>query len=86
MSKPLTLNDSVSAEIRVALARHQISQNQLAMALGVTPMYHSRRFRSDCEWTVEEVARIAAFLRMPVLELVPVLADTATGAQAPCPS
>lgn len=53
------------------MARNQITAQQLAAELDVSEMWVSRRLRGQVEFTVSELLRVAALLRVPAAELMP---------------
>lgn len=63
-------NDSVAAEVRVHMARRQLSQLDLAVALGWSQPYLSRRLTGAVPWSTDDIERIAKELDIPVHELV----------------
>ncbi|WP_414673008.1 helix-turn-helix domain-containing protein [Kribbella sp.] len=61
----------IAREIRAELARQQLSNRRLALALGVSSMWVNRRISAcETEITVEDVQRIAEALNVPVQRLV----------------
>lgn len=66
-----TVTGAVAAEIRGELARRLISQREVAVALGVAPMYLSRRMRGETAFDIEEIAAIAQLLDCPIADLLP---------------
>lgn len=64
-----TLNRSIAAEIRVAMARRNLSQNRLAISLGWSQSQPSRRLGGQIAFNTEDLERIARALEIPVSEL-----------------
>ena len=62
---------AVAAEVRAMLARRQVAGKDVAAALGVSPMYVSRRIKGDNEWTPSELAELAYLLKCQVSDLLP---------------
>jgi len=60
------LSAVVLANIRAELARRRISHRQLAMRLGITPEFLSRRMRNEVPLGVEELGAIADVLGVSV--------------------
>ena len=65
------LNDRVRAEIRAELARRGHSQNALARALNVSPMWVSDKLRGRSLITLTDLEQIAAALDMAPSDLIP---------------
>lgn len=61
---------TVANTIRAELARRSLTQADLATALGVTQPSVSRRMSGQTPFTVDEVAKAAALLGLPVTALV----------------
>lgn len=60
----------VAAEVRSATARRRISQAKIAAHLGMSPTALSRRFCADLPFDIDELAAVAAFLDVPITDLV----------------
>jgi hypothetical protein len=61
----------IAQEIRAELARQQVSNRRLALALGVSSMWVNRRISTcETELTFEDVQRIAEALHVRVERLV----------------
>lgn len=67
---PLT-TEYVAAEIRALMARRRITSSTLAVELGVTPMWLSRRLRGVTPLTIDDTGRIAAALHVDPVDLLP---------------
>lgn len=62
---------ALAAEVRAMLARREINGRDIARALGVSPMYVSRRYRGQIPWDAAELAVIAGMARCRVSDLLP---------------
>lgn len=58
-SQPRTLRELVAAEVRAQLARQQISQQELAKAIGLSQASISERLRGKTPFTTDDLERIA---------------------------
>lgn len=65
------MTSSMSDNIRAELARHNVTQAQLAEYLGTTEAAISRRLKGNTDWRVIEVMETAAFLHVPLSTLLP---------------
>lgn len=65
-----SFNDTVAGEIRAQMARTQTTQKQLALELGWTQPYLSRRLTGRVDFTTSELEDIAGKLGVSVAELV----------------
>lgn len=61
----------VGIEIKVAMARQEIRQSQLARAMGVNEQWLSVRLTGKQEIGLNDLARIAAALDVEIGELLP---------------
>lgn len=61
-----TFSRMVAATVRAELARHEVSQGQLADLLGVSTTQAGKRLRGVIAYTVDELGTIAAHLGIPV--------------------
>lgn len=52
------------------MAREGLSQQQLALRLGWSPQYLSRRMRGDVAWLVTDLMAVADALGIPAAELI----------------
>lgn len=59
MPSSSTLGESVSVQIRIELARQNVSQSELARRCGWIPQYLHRRMAGEVPWTLEELQRVA---------------------------
>lgn len=66
-----TITASVAAEVRAELARQRISQQLLAAKLGVSQQWVSRRIAGTVAFDVDELARIARLLGVPMAQFLP---------------
>jgi DNA-binding Xre family transcriptional regulator len=66
-----TLSEAVAEEIRVAMVRRRWRQSDLASALGTNEAWLSRRLAGKTDLSIDDLARIAAVLEVPVTELLP---------------
>lgn len=62
---------SVAGNVRAEMARARVPQVRIAAALGLTQQAVSRRLRGEVEFTVSELATVAAELSVPVSALIP---------------
>ncbi|MCL1871843.1 MAG: helix-turn-helix domain-containing protein [Promicromonosporaceae bacterium] len=65
-----TAAQQVAAEVRAALARHRLSQRDLASATGKSQAYWSRRMTGETALDVVDLSALAAFTHVPVAQLV----------------
>lgn len=65
-----TASQRVAANVRAELGRHRRSQADLGQALGRSQPYVSRRLNGQVAFGVDEVERIADWLRVPVGSLL----------------
>lgn len=66
-----TLNERVAEEIRVMLARRQITATELARKAGMTQRSISRRITGEKAIDMDDLDRIAGALGVDVLDLIP---------------
>lgn len=66
-----TMNERVAEEIRVLLARRQITATELARKAGMTQRSISRRITGEKTIDVDDLERIARALDIPVTALLP---------------
>ena len=66
-----TLNEQVAEEIRVMLARRNISASELARRTGITQRSMSRRITGEKAIDMMDLERIAAVLEVKVADLLP---------------
>lgn len=71
MTQPRTLADMVAAEVRAHLARRQFTGAGLAVALGKSEMYVSRRLRGDVPFDLIDIEQAAQYLGVSVADLLP---------------
>lgn len=62
--------EHVAANVRAEMARHRVTQTQIAAALGFSQAAVSRRLRGSVPFDVTELAVVAGLLRLPVTALV----------------
>jgi len=62
---------TVGANVRAEMARRLVSQSDLARELGLSQMAVSRRLRGDIPFDVDEIARAAVYLEVPLSVLMP---------------
>lgn len=65
-----SLNDLVAGEIRAELARRRMSGRRLALALGETQVWTSRRLSGQVTMRLDDIERIAEVLRVPAWQLL----------------
>jgi transcriptional regulator with XRE-family HTH domain len=66
----VTYSDSVAAELRAEIARQRRTQGELALALGWTQQYLSRRLTGKTPLSVDDVEGLARVLGIPLSEFV----------------
>lgn len=71
MADELTLSVQVATEIKVALARRDMSRSELARRLGVSAMWVSDRLRGQTPIGLDDLERIAGVLEVKPVELLP---------------
>lgn len=72
-----SVRESIAAEVRAVLARHDKSQRDLAGLLGIDQASAWARLRARRSFRAEEVALIAAWVDEPIGVLIPVPARSA---------
>lgn len=72
-----TLSEKISSELRAELARQRLSQAEVALAMGRSQAYLSRRLSGDIPFDVDDLAQLAEILGVPVAALLGALADAA---------
>jgi len=65
-----TYSQSVTVEVRAAMARKGLKQWQLAIQLDWSPMMLSRRMRGQTAWSTDDIEQLARVLDVPIHELV----------------
>lgn len=65
-----TLTEAIAGEVRAAMGRRRKSQRDLAEFLGVNVAAANRRYHGTQAYPVAELARIAAWLDVPVSDLI----------------
>lgn len=66
-----TIEETTAANVRAELARRNLTQADLAEVLDISQAQVSARLRGRARLHLGEVALIAAFLDVPVSDLVP---------------
>ena len=66
----VTYTESVSTEVRAALARKGLRQWELAVSLGWSQVMLSRRMSGRVAWSTADLEQIAAALDIPLHQLV----------------
>jgi len=61
---------AVSEEIRLALARHRLSGNQLALKIGRSQSYMSKRLRGESSFTANDVQAACDVMGEDLLRLL----------------
>ena len=69
MADHRTLNEAIITEIRVALARRDITHLDFARMCGWEPMYLSRRMTGQVPWSADDIDKVARKLDLSVLHL-----------------
>lgn len=67
-------SEATARNLRAECARQRISGRELARRLGENYMWSQRRLAGEQPITVDDVARIAVVLGVPVAELMPEVA------------
>lgn len=75
MSEAITA--SVAAEVRAELARQQIPQREVGVALGMSQAAAWRRLKGDVPFDVAELAAVAEMLGVPLSKFLPTEASAA---------
>lgn len=65
------LREAVAEILRVEMARRRMTQRGLADATGLSQSYIGRRMTGELPFTTDDLATIAAVLRMSVSALIP---------------
>lgn len=65
----VTYSESVTAEVRSAMARKGLKQWQLAVLLDWSPMMLSRRMSGRIAWSTDDIEQLARVLDVPIHEL-----------------
>lgn len=68
MPKPLT--ETVAAEVRAELARHNISRTEAAAALGMSRTLLWSRLRGETSFKVAELECLAELIGVPVTQFM----------------
>ena len=58
---PRSLGEVVSRAVRLLMAEHEVNQTALALVLGVTQTQVSARLRGKAQWSLDDLARLAAY-------------------------
>lgn len=74
---------TVAQEIRAELARQRKAQAELAEYLGLSQAAVSDRLSDKVEFRVSELLHVAAFLGVPVTQLLPLSPDLVDGTPNP---
>jgi lambda repressor-like predicted transcriptional regulator len=70
MQQPAPFRESLAGCVRAELARHQVTVREAAAGAGLAASTLARRLdRGD--FKMDELARIAAFLNIPMADLLP---------------
>ena len=69
----------VASEVRAAMARKRVKQNQLAEALGLHQSAISRRLSGEIEFSITDLVAIAKLLDVPLADLLPIPALVSPG-------
>lgn len=67
----MTINQGVSTEVRVLLARHGRTQAELAEHLGLSAFAISRRMTGAITWDIDELQQVATYFDVSVRDLLP---------------
>ena len=67
----MTITEGVSTEIRVLLARRDMSQRDLAERSGISQVAISRRMTGAIPWDLTELEAVANALDVPASVLIP---------------
>lgn len=72
----------IAANVRVELARAQISASQMAQRIGAAQATFARRMTGDVSFSAEEIVAIAAELRISVSALLVDVVTPATNSES----
>lgn len=67
----MTTNEIVGEQVSIWLRRRDRTATALGEFLGVTQTTASRKLKGDTTWTITDLARTAAFLDVPLGDLLP---------------
>ncbi|MHB1595364.1 MAG: helix-turn-helix domain-containing protein [Streptosporangiaceae bacterium] len=74
------IQEKVAEEVRVAMARRRMTGRALALRLGWTAPFLSRRLTGDVAFTITELFDVARILDIPLSALIPqVRGDVTSG-------
>lgn len=65
------IRETVAGGVRAELARRRMSASELARQTGLKQSYLSRRMTGETPFNVDDLAQIAAALRVPMSTLIP---------------
>lgn len=65
------LRERVAEEVRALLARKMMTGADLAVAIGRSPMYVSRRIRGEVAFDLDDMQRLSEALDVPLISLLP---------------
>lgn len=71
MQPTLPLAETVAREVRAEMGRQQQSANALALKLGVSDMYLSRRLRGEVPFDLRDLEKVAKALGTSIKKLMP---------------
>lgn len=72
----------IAANVRVELARAQVSASQMAQRIGAAQATFARRMTGDVSFSAEEIVAIATELRIPVSALLADVVAPATNVES----
>lgn len=73
-----TVNQQTADLVAAAILRSEKSRHRVAAEVGIAETTLRRKLQGTTPWTIEDVARIAAVLRVPFSDLLPdVLTESA---------
>lgn len=63
--------ERTAGAVRAELARRRISGRELAQSLGWSIGMTARRLRGECSFDIDELAAVADYLDVPLMDLLP---------------
>ena len=67
----MTTDEAIGQRVHQILWTRRIRQSDVCLALGVSRPTMSKRLRGERPWTVDELLALAAYLRVPITDLLP---------------
>lgn len=79
----MTTDVIVGERVHQVMWRNRVSQVQLADKLGMVQSTLSRKLRGQRPWTLDELLSAAAYLEVPVTDLLPLAGPDEPGGSRP---